>query len=294
MNLLLKVAIFIRNEQAASYLTLSQKLLLVILASHIGENNKWIIKQTILSKECGISPRQLIRNLAILCEYKIIEIEKITTKNGKQSAYKFAQNFDTLMTPMSPSEDLTMCHPCHLVKGLCDTHVTKVCDTHVTKYLPPPYLAALVPQGIPASEISPKRTLQENLKDKRTINIVLFQEFWCAYPRHENKKKAMDIWKRKKLDKKAELIISDTINRKMNHQPWLDGFIPHATTYLNGERWDDNISEKISNGKNNLPESKQNRASKSLDEYLRRNNSKNNERSPEVVNNALQLTRNNV
>ncbi|MCC6486427.1 MAG: hypothetical protein IT364_02925 [Candidatus Hydrogenedentes bacterium] len=68
-----------------------------------------------------------------------------------------------------------------------------------------------------------------------------FPEFWQAYPRHENQKRARDIWRRKRLDSKADAIIADIHQRTASHRPWLEGFIPHATTYLNGERWNDAI-----------------------------------------------------
>lgn len=75
-----------------------------------------------------------------------------------------------------------------------------------------------------------------------------FEEFWKAYPRKENKKKAQEIWKRKKLNGNADFIIQDIHDRQRRHQSWLKGYIPHATTYLNGERWNDEITEN-ENGK---------------------------------------------
>lgn len=68
-----------------------------------------------------------------------------------------------------------------------------------------------------------------------------FEEFWSVYPAKKNKKKAKEIWKRKKLNSKADELIADVINRTNNDQGWLDGFIPHATTYFNGARWNDEI-----------------------------------------------------
>lgn len=71
-----------------------------------------------------------------------------------------------------------------------------------------------------------------------------FDEFWKIYPRKENKKKAHAIWERRQLDLKADLIINDVILRMEKHEPWKDKqYIPHATTYLNGERWEDEIRE---------------------------------------------------
>lgn len=72
-----------------------------------------------------------------------------------------------------------------------------------------------------------------------------FEKFWKLYPRHENRKKAKAIWERKKLDSIAEVIIADVIKRKEKHLPWQDKqFIPHATTYLNGERWQDEVQNQ--------------------------------------------------
>lgn len=74
-------------------------------------------------------------------------------------------------------------------------------------------------------------------------NICRFEDFWGVYPRREKKKQARDIWVRKKLDEIADGIISDVLKRKQAHSTWIAGYIPHATTYLNGERWNDEIRE---------------------------------------------------
>lgn len=68
-----------------------------------------------------------------------------------------------------------------------------------------------------------------------------FDEFWREYPRDEGKKKAREAWARKTLEPLADKIIADVKNRKLRHGQWLDGIIPHATTYINGERWNDAI-----------------------------------------------------
>ena len=67
-----------------------------------------------------------------------------------------------------------------------------------------------------------------------------FEEFWKVYPRKFTKKTALEIWSRKKPD--AELLIADVRNRLENDAQWKDGFIPHPTTYLNGERWNDELA----------------------------------------------------
>jgi hypothetical protein len=71
-------------------------------------------------------------------------------------------------------------------------------------------------------------------------NICLFNEFWEEYPRKENKKKAQEIWTRKNLDKKYEKIIS-FISKAKQTDRWNKGITPHATTFLNQERWEDEL-----------------------------------------------------
>ncbi|MGH8659848.1 MAG: helix-turn-helix domain-containing protein [Gammaproteobacteria bacterium] len=92
-----------------------------------------------------------------------------------------------------------------------------------------------------------------NQPDHRTNHMSVskngrecFDQFWKRYPRKEGKKKALEVWTRKKLEsrEKATPIILDVIKRASEHKPWIDGYIPHASTYLNGERWDDEISPK--------------------------------------------------
>lgn len=69
-----------------------------------------------------------------------------------------------------------------------------------------------------------------------------FDEFWQVYPVKRDKKKARDKWKAKGLDSKADQIISDVQTRATADGQWLEGYIPLPTTYLNGERWEDEIS----------------------------------------------------
>ena len=92
--------------------------------------------------------------------------------------------------------------------------------------------------------------VQESHLDAIAVSNVLdlpkdyyFNEFWQAYPRKEGKKDAHRAWVKHQLDKKSEQIIDDVRKRQTRHLPWLDGrsFIPLPATYLNGERWTDEI-----------------------------------------------------
>jgi len=76
------------------------------------------------------------------------------------------------------------------------------------------------------------------------LNIGQFDEFWSVYPVKVKKKEAKKLWNKFKLDSIAEQIINDVKNRAAKDRSWLDGFTPHPTTYINNERWNDEIQSK--------------------------------------------------
>lgn len=84
-----------------------------------------------------------------------------------------------------------------------------------------------------------------------SLSSLPFSTFWDMYPRKVEKKKARDKWDR--LDpKKQALAIADLPKRMKSDDQWLRGFIPHPTTYINGERWEDEI--RTEGAKSKLPE----------------------------------------
>jgi len=67
-----------------------------------------------------------------------------------------------------------------------------------------------------------------------------FDEWYEKYPKKRGKAEARKTWKRRKLDRIADEIIADTISR--TKLEWKDPqFIPMASTYVNQERWQDEI-----------------------------------------------------
>lgn len=88
---------------------------------------------------------------------------------------------------------------------------------------------------------------EENRIDKKIHNTTsaladdTFASFWSAFPKKENKKKSLDIWKRKKLGVFLPQILA-FIEKAKETDRWRGGFIPHPTTFLNSERWNDDLS----------------------------------------------------
>lgn len=90
--------------------------------------------------------------------------------------------------------------------------------------------------------------------DQDQIIINSFDQFWEAYPKKVAKQQAFKVWKKNKLHERLNEILDDLDKRKSAN--WLNNdkqFIPNPTTYLNGERWNDEIftekQNEVANGR---------------------------------------------
>lgn len=79
-----------------------------------------------------------------------------------------------------------------------------------------------------------------------------FAEFWDAYPVKKGKAEAEAKWRAKGYDAIADRIIADVKRRLADDRQWLDArFIPHGSTYVNGQGWEDEI-ETLHGGNDGL------------------------------------------
>ena len=75
----------------------------------------------------------------------------------------------------------------------------------------------------------------------------LFYKFYEVYPIHKSAKRAKQYWERDQLDEKFDMIVAAVRSSMLNDQQWINGFIPHPSTYLNQELYTDEISPTNSN-----------------------------------------------
>lgn len=90
-------------------------------------------------------------------------------------------------------------------------------------------------------KIEDRRKKIEDKKEKE-IKEKEFDRFWSAYPRHENKPKAREAFMKIKPDEELLEKMIASIERWKNSAQWNeDGgkFIPHPSTWLNNQRWED-------------------------------------------------------
>jgi hypothetical protein len=125
--------------------------------------------------------------------------------------------------------------------------LAKRCDEYTSKLirnLPVvPTNSGHTPDKVPPIRIDKNRIDKNIIEHNKGHSVTSrFEEWWKIYPKKVKKADAKKKWKLKKLDAKADTLIADVANRIANDSQWADGYIPHPTTYLNGERWEDEIS----------------------------------------------------
>ncbi len=100
----------------------------------------------------------------------------------------------------------------------------------------------------PFSNMTPtKETLTKNNSSQNKKRIPLmsskdFEIFWKSYPKKTNKKKAREKFLR--LKKSLLPIVLEALEKQKSSSAWKESngqFIPYPTSWLNGERWDDDI-----------------------------------------------------
>jgi hypothetical protein len=100
-----------------------------------------------------------------------------------------------------------------------------------------------------------KIRLDKNIKPKTIVRTPSapsqFESFWNAWPKTQRKvgkAACLKKWKIKGLDQHAESIIAHVEAMKLTKQ-WQEGFDPSPITYLNQERWKDDVIHEQKLGK---------------------------------------------
>lgn len=83
------------------------------------------------------------------------------------------------------------------------------------------------------------------------LDSELFENFWKSYPRKQAKVYARKVWQRLKVDEELFNSIMEALKVHKKLEQWKrDGgqFIPHASTWLNQRRWEDEFIQPPSGG----------------------------------------------
>ena len=94
---------------------------------------------------------------------------------------------------------------------------------------------------VPQPKVASPATL---VASPATRSADLFEEFWQAYPKKVGKKPVLAKWKARGLDRLADVIIADVKRRVKMDRQWLEGYVPHPITYINQDRWEDEMQTR--------------------------------------------------
>jgi hypothetical protein len=114
--------------------------------------------------------------------------------------------------------------------------------------LPSTYVEPML--NLPSTEVQPVFNREEKRREekRRGEDSVLFGQFWAIYPRKTNKQSALKAFAKLK-DEDQQKAISN-ITRLYSETPVQ--FIPHAATYINQARWEDEAIKRTNTFANPL------------------------------------------
>lgn len=88
----------------------------------------------------------------------------------------------------------------------------------------------------------PKRTRRRSSKSVPDYEPELFERFWAAYPRGEDRQGAVAEWDSLRPDHETMLAMSRALVRQKASEEWQRGIgIPYAVRWLRRRRWEDEI-----------------------------------------------------
>lgn len=182
-----------------------------------------------ISERTCFSKRAVIDAIAWLEKHGIVTADRT---NGRHTTY--------VLKPSAYVEPVQQAHQCGKSTG------ASAASEPVQQAHQPVHLPHQPVQQPHTNHQEPSLTVMEsNRQSARTGDATDgFDEFWDAYPRKEGKKDAAKAWA--KLKPSADLLatILAALTIQSASLKWRERggqFIPHASTYLNGERWTDQM-----------------------------------------------------
>ncbi len=88
---------------------------------------------------------------------------------------------------------------------------------------------------------------------RRADDLKLFDEFWTAYPRKQNKPDAKKAWTQT-IDARPNLsALISAILQQSKSKTWMEGYVPMPASWLRGHRWADETEIKLADVVNEKP-----------------------------------------
>lgn len=199
----------------------TQKLVLLSLSDRADERHCCYPSFDRLSSDTGLDVKTVRK---VIRELRSLGLLVASEKPGRGYRYRLAGVSDRHKTPTESGT------PTKTGTG------TKSGRTTPTKSGTPP-LPKVVPEStnnLPTESLTP-------YNPPFAEKVDWFARFWTAYPKKVGKKACLSTWTKRKLDAMGEQIVEDVKRKTQLDSGWQEGFAPNPLTYLNGDRWEDEI-----------------------------------------------------
>lgn len=193
----------------------SARLLLLILAEHLNQNTRRCDPSVAtLARECKTSRRTIPRLLAQLKAAGEIEINAGGGRNHCNSY--------TITVAENPDKDVTVS------EANPDTRVTVSTAETLTNQ-------------VRNTDTRVTRTIRNQKDISHSADDPDFTAFWSAYPRKVAKPAALKAWRSAKSRPPLADLLAALDRHKGSEQWQAARFVPHPATWINGQRWDDQL-----------------------------------------------------
>lgn len=206
--------IYIPQDWLGQDLSADELILLARLDSYWRSYRVAYPSDQFLAQQLGFHPRKIQRLMVSLSEKGWIK--RVGSYSQKRRGGQYREVHPTERSRPSPQE-------------VVDNSVDRVVDRSVERDIDKSV------EGEKQSE----NTLRVNGKGGHLADR--FEEWWQHYPKKRGKEPSRKKWRQKRLDERADELIADVQKRKKRDSRWLRGYPPDPHTYLNQERWEDEI-----------------------------------------------------
>lgn len=217
-----------------SRLTLRELSVLAAIGIHTDRNGWCFPSSERLGEMLGIRGPMVRKSIAALASYGYLEVRERFRDDGSQTSNAIRVLMDT--------EHQSQHMRCNL-KASSDAHHP------VPPEGTPPVPLAGTPPAPPEGTLKLPFNDPIEGKSKSTErvprSVARFEDFWRVYPNKKGKADAQKAWAKKGLDAQADSIIGDVMFRAKNDRDWLRGYVPHGSTYVNAEGWQDGLPPPI-------------------------------------------------
>lgn len=214
----------------------TQKSVLISLADNANDQGVcWPSIPTISRRTC-FSERAVQNAIKWLERYRLLKADR---SNGRHTSYTLTPGEYLMETPAADAPAQQM-HGRRKCAGAADA------PTPAGNAVVPPQQMRQPPQQVPSNRKEPSTEPSGNRqrapakKAKAEKQPAGFDAVWAIYPRKEGKADAEKAFRKVAPDAELLTLIVAAIERQKASSQWREEggkFIPHCSTWLNGQRW---------------------------------------------------------